>query len=41
MQEIALYIAQNEAVVVMVELFKRGKFFLGHPVDSLNWLPYS
>ena len=32
-QEIAAYIAQNEAVVVVVELFKRGKFFgtLGIP----------
>ena len=27
MQEIAVSIDQNEAVVVVVELFKRGKFF--------------
>ena len=31
-QEIAVYIAQNKAVVVVVELFKGGKFFMGHPV---------
>ena len=33
-QEIAVYIVQNEAVVVVVELFKRGKFFLGHHVHT-------
>ena len=31
-QEIAVFIIQNEAVVVLVELFKQGRLFLGHPV---------
>ena len=30
-QDIAIYVAQNEAVVVVVELFEPGKFFVGHP----------
>ena len=31
-QVIAVYIVQNETMAVLLELFKRGKFLLGHPV---------
>ena len=31
-KEIAVYIAQNEATIVVVELFKRVRFFFGHLV---------
>ena len=35
-QKIAIYIVQNEADVVVVELFKQGKYFLGDPVHQFT-----
>ena len=35
---IAVYIVQNETTIFSLELFKRGNFFLGHPLQCSQFV---